>query len=193
MAAPAFAVTTVYTSSAAFLANVAPGAYTNTFAGAATPSAASSYSFSQGAFSYTIAGNGQQPATWINGSVIGNNYPNNVLTINFTSGNITAVGGELFIMNDVGGFQSALVTVTLNDGTVQAYTPTNAANSYRGFISTAPITSMTFSAPVGTLRFNAIDNFTVGTAAPIPEPSVWLLLGLGLSAVLLAKRNLRHR
>jgi hypothetical protein len=182
--------TTTYTSSAAFLADVAPGAYTETFTGPPTPAAAPSYSFAQGGYAYTVAGVGQQPGTWTNGSVIGNNYPNWPLVVTFTSGNVTAVGGEFFIMDAAGGFTSASVTVTLNDGTSLSYTPSSQGAAFRGFISTSPITSLTFAA--GALQFNAIDNLVVGSAAVVAEPASAILMSLGLGALIEAGRRFRR-
>lgn len=186
---PALAVATVYTSSAAFLPNLAPGAYTNTFTGPAIPSAAVSYSFSEGGFSYTVAGAGQSPSTWINGSIIGNNYPNLALTVTFTSANVTAIGADFFIMDPAGGFLAEPVTVTLSDGTVEAFSPASLASTYRGFTSSTPIASFTMTAPAGTNRFNAIDNLTVGMAAAVPEPASAMLLASGIAALTLAKRR----
>jgi PEP-CTERM motif len=190
-AAPAFAATTTYTTPASFLAQVAAGAYTNAFTGA--PNTQPSFSFSDGGFAYTVSAPEVllNDATYLSGTFIGNLYSNATLTVTFTGGNPTAVGGEFFISDVNDRPVSAEVTVTLSDGTTTTYTPNGPSDGFRGFISNVAITSLTMSAP-GLGFYNTIDNLIVGTAvAAVPEAGTWLMMGLGLAGLALVRRQQR--
>lgn len=179
--ASSFAATTVYTSSASFLANVLPGAYTENFDGLpATPPS----SYASGAFSYSLAA---ASGLYGSGTFIGTNQIDEALTINFTGGNISAIGGNFFATDLGDSLQSVAVTLTLSDGTSVTFTPTSLADSYRGFASTAAITSLTFSAP-GQSLYASLDNLTVGVSA-VPEPASMLLMALGVAGLLAARRR----
>ena len=181
LSASSFAVTTVYTSSAAFMANLNPGSYTENFDG--LPSSPPT-SFAGGAFSYSVSA---PSGLYGSGEFLGTNLPNEALTITFTSGNVTAVGGNFYATNISDAFQSASVTLTLSDSTTVTYTPTSVADSFRGFTSNVTITSMTMGAP-GVSLYAGIDNLTVGVTA-VPEPASVLLMALGVVGLLVA----RHR
>lgn len=182
LSASSFAVTTVYTSSAPFLANVAPGAYTETFNSAA--SSAGSASFASGGFGYTISA---PSGLFASGEFLGTSQINQPLTITFTSGNVNAVGGNFYATNISDAFQATALTLTLSDSTTVTFTPTSVANSYRGFTSDLTVTSLTISAPGGSL-YAGLDNLTVGVAA-VPEPTSVLLMGVGLAALWLARQR----
>jgi hypothetical protein len=183
--AAASAQTTVYTTNAAFLAMVAPGSYLETFTQVAVDSGPS-FTYSGGGFSYTVTADNGASTVYRSGTIIGNNLPDLSLTLTFTTGNVTAVGGEFFTTNISDIFQAAAVTLTLNNGTVVNYTPTSQTNSFRGFTTPVPILSLTMSAP-GPSLYNSIDNLRVG--AVVPEPGTYAMMGLGL----LAARRLRSR
>lgn len=176
-ALPAFAATTSYTTSAAFLAAVQPGAYTETFS-VANPAfpAPTSVPYTNGSFSFTVAA---ATGVYTSGSLIGTNGPQDTLTITFGAG-ITAVGGNFFITDIGDNFVAAPVTLTLNDGTTTTYTPTSTA-TYRGFTSDVAITSLTFAAPA--LNYASMDNLTVGRVVPVPEASTWAMMALGLAGM----------
>jgi hypothetical protein len=180
------AATTVYTTAASFQALVAPGSYTETFTQPAVDSGVL-FSYSGGGFSYNVTAS--PGVVYRSGTIIGNNTPNETFTLTFTSGNVAAVGGNFFITNISDVFQSQGVTLTLGDGTVVNYTPTGVGD-YRGFISTAPILSLTMAAPVGGQFYNSLDNLTVGTA--VPEPGTYLMMALGLGSMLLVRRARRE-
>ncbi len=190
-AAPAFAATTTYTTPASFLAQVAAGAYTNTFTGGSDAQA--SFSFSGGGFAYAVSAPAVllNDATYVSGTAIGNFYSNNTLTVTFTGGGPTAVAGDFFI-NDVNDrFRAEPVTVTLNDGTTITYIPSSESDGFRGFISNVAITSLTMSA-AGPGFYNTIDNLIVGTAlAAVPETGTWLMMGLGLVGLARLRRRQR--
>lgn len=174
--------TTVYTSSASFLARVEPGSYTENFDGLGIPPPGP-VAFSGGGFAYTISAPND---VYASGAFVGTSLPGDALTVNFSGGNVTAVGANFFAVDFGDAFQSMLMTITLSDGTVETFTPTSIGDSYRGFTSQVGFSSLVLSAPGGT-NYAALDNLTVGTA--IPEPASWSLAGLALAGVFVA----RHR
>ncbi len=180
LSASSFADSPSYTSSATFMANVAPGAYTETFDGlASTPPT----NYAGGAFAYTISA---ASGLYGSGDFVGTSLPNQALTVSFTSGNVTAVGGNFYVTNISDAFQSVAMTVTLNDGTAVTYTPTS-VGSFLGFTSGAAITSLTISAP-GVSLYAGLDNLTVGVSA-VPEPASALLMALGAAGLLMLRRR----
>lgn len=177
----AFADTTVYDAPAAFLAAVSPGSYTNTFDGlASTPPS----DFSGSGFAYTVSA---PTGLYGSGEFIGTSLPDEALTITFTSGNVSAVGGNFYTVNLSDEFQAVAMTLTLSDGTAVTFTPTSTADAYRGFASTTAITSLTVSAP-GVSLYAGMDNLTVGVSA-VPEPTSALLMALGVAGLLVARRR----
>jgi len=185
LSASAFATTTVYTSASTFLAAVAPGAYFQNFDGLDDP-APGAAAFSGGGFSYTAFA---PQDLYVGGGFLGTSQISEALTLTFTSGNVTAIGGNFFISDYNDNFQSVSVTLNLNDGTSVTWTPTTFADSYRAFTSDVAILSLTMSGP-GPSLYASIDNLTVGAAA-VPEPGTWALMGLGLAglATLARRRN----
>lgn len=89
-ASVASAATVTFTDSDLFLANLAPGSYTEQFADSffsGDPSA----SFSGGAFSYNVSAPG---GLYGNGVFIGTNLPGELLTVTFSGAPVTAIGGN---------------------------------------------------------------------------------------------------
>jgi len=166
----------VFNSLATFQAAIGndAGAYTETFTGGAGGTSSQSFSGGTPLMGYTITG----PAAggvYREGTFIGNNNPNSIFTVTFTSGNVFAVGGNFFITNFSDAFvANASVTLTYNDGTTTTFTPTD-ANAFNGYVSALPITALVMSAPVGAGRFNTIDNLIVSS---IPTPGAAAVLAL---------------
>ncbi|MET0519105.1 MAG: PEP-CTERM sorting domain-containing protein [Burkholderiaceae bacterium] len=182
--APSFGSTVTYLSSAAFLAHVGPGAYTENFDGLANlPSGP--VPFSGGGFSYTISAPGD---IYASGDFVGTSFPYEVLTINFTSGNVTALGGNFFSSDLGDAFVATPITLTLSDATSVTFTPTSASDSYRGFTSDVAISSLTMTLTETQFQslYAGLDNLTVGA---VPEPGTLALLGLGMTGLLVSRRR----
>lgn len=178
------AASTVYTSSASFLAQVAPGAYTESFDGLDNP-APGAAAFAGGSFAYSAFAPGD---LYLAGGFLGTSLPDEALTLTFTSGNVSAVGANFYATDIADTLQAVSVTISLSDGTVETFTPTSAADSYRGFVSDVAIASLTLSGP-GASLYAGLDNMTVGMATVVPEPASWLLMGVGVAGLLVARRR----
>jgi hypothetical protein len=189
LSSAASAATTVYTSSAEFLATVAPGASFENFDAVAGDTLTDVASFGSGAFTYTVSA----PLGLYAGSgLLGTNDDLDVLTLSFTSRNVTALGGNFFATNDADDFQAVTVTYMLDDGTTGTLQPQSVADAYRGFVSTSAIRSLVISAP--TLLYANVDNLTVGAAvasvaAPVPEPGSVALVLAAAGVFLLRRRT----
>jgi hypothetical protein len=184
LSASTFAATTVYTSSAAFLPQVAAGSYFNSFTGLADP-AAGPVTFSGSGFSFAASAPSDLILT---PGFLSTSQIDEALTINFTSGNVTAFGGNFFAVDFNNTFQAVSLTLTLSDGKVETFTPSSLSNSYRGFVSTSPITSLVISAP-GQSLYGSLDNFTVGQTLPVPEPGTLSLWALGVAGLMAVRRH----
>ncbi|MEO6278475.1 hypothetical protein [Roseateles sp.] len=185
----ASANSTTYDSSAAFLAQLTPGGYTENFNGLdATPPAA----FSNGIYSYTISAPSD---IYGSGEFLGTSQIDEALTISFTSGNVRAVGGNFFTTNISDSFQAVSVTLLLSDGTTKTFTPATLSDSYRGFVADTVITSLVISRP-GPSLYAGVDNLTVGTVAtavPEPQPASLALAGLAVVGLMAARRRAAGR
>jgi hypothetical protein len=186
LATAAQATTTVYTSSAAFLSQVAAGAYAQSFDSLSNPPAGA-VAFSGSGFSFTAFALSD---IYLAGGFLGTSQINQALTLTFTGSPVTAIGANFFATDISDNFQATALTVTLSDGTVQSFTPTSATDGFRGFTSTVAITSLVLSAPGGSL-YGGLDNLTVGKAvvSNVPEPANWAMFGLGLAGVLAFARR----
>jgi hypothetical protein len=180
-----FATTSTYTTSASFMGHVAAGAYTESF-NALTELPLGAVDFSGAGFTYSVS---SPFDLYASGEFLGTSSANQALTITFTSGNVSAVGANFYATDDLNAFQAVSLTLTLSDGTTTSFTPSSVLDSYRGFSSDLTITSLVVSGP-GAALYAGIDNLTVGVGVnPVPEPSSWLLMGLGLAGLLAARRR----
>ncbi len=174
MAAPAMA--DVYTDSASFLAAIEPGYFFNNFTGVPT-GAQPSLSYSSGGFSYTISTAPGSVSGLYNGTgFVSTDNATDMIQIDFTSGNVTAVGGNFWATDINFSTLAATVSINLSDGTSVSFN-SNSVNDFRGFTSNVAITSMTIdAADIPVNAWATMDNLYVGA---VPAPGALAVLGLG--------------
>jgi hypothetical protein len=184
-----------FSSSTEFLANVAPGYYFETFesldGSAAIPNP---LPLSSNGFSYTASAAGGFFPVQPNGSwALSTATAIDPITISFTNGNVTAVGGNFFGTAFDGQVAGGTIRIDLNDGTF--ITLANPIDStFTGFVSDgAPISSVIVTAlqAGGAGLWPTVDNLYVGQA--VPEPATAGLLIAGLSALASKRRLLRRQ
>jgi hypothetical protein len=176
----------VYTDEAAFLANVQPGYYKETFDSLSNP-VPNPATFSLNGFSYDAAAAGGLYAVFpASDGALSTSNSDTSLILTFTSGNVTAVGGYFFPTDLLGQITPGIVTVALDNGTTQDVT-TGALTSFLGFTTTVPITSLTISISANDLdpnnKWSTVNDLFVGTAnspTAAPEPATLVLASIGL-------------
>lgn len=182
---------------APFLAALQPGYYTETFDGLPLGFADSPLSFAGNGFSYDAsAPNGFFQLDGGAGDVwLSTDTPFDPIVFNFTSGNVTGVGGFFFLTDFDGAVVPGSFEVLLSDGTFG--TATNfTSGTFLGF-TTDPgvfITSLIITPidGVGIDVFATANNLTVGAVVPEPAALSLCLVGaLGLAAARTARRRLR--
>ena len=179
--------TTIYTNQAAFLAATQPGYYPETFNSLPQfTQLASPLNFSSNGFSYNATAPtagffnlGPSGDTWLSTF-----HEFDPIIFNFTSNNVTAVGGFFFLTDLNGNAAGGTVTVTLNNGKMFSITDAS-STSFIGFTTGVPIQSLTVTPPSGgaTLVFATVNDFITGKAVPETGSSA-LLLGLGMVGLL---------
>jgi hypothetical protein len=171
---PAKAGVTIYNTKAAFLAATNPGFYENFFL---TDNGFELSPIDFGpvnGFKYRATAAGDffsQP------SKFSTNVANDPITFTMTGAPVTAIGGDFWLTDIDFNTIKGTITITLNDGTTVNLlnaTPT----TFEGFTSDVAITSLTLTTGEAG-AFNTANDFIVGTAAAVPEPSTLTLLGLG--------------
>lgn len=182
LAAAAFGQTMTYNNLGDFLANVQTGYYDEGFDSLA-PGAVATLNFTGNGYSYTAssavgadAGSLGDGGLYNDPGLLSVNTATDALLIDFTSGNVTAVGGEFFASDISFGLIPADVIVSLNDGTTVNFNGTG----FAGFTSSVGINSILIDASDATLGVPAwptVDRLIVGTA--VPAPAGLAVLGLG--------------
>lgn len=167
-----------------------------------------SKSYTTGAYSYTITaeyGDGSSDEVWgVADPIIGDpgvstGAPGNSLVVTFTSGNVTAVGGNFFLTDFNGAFLGSDVLVELSSGESVSIPAGLQSSGFAGFISdSAVITALRATPPIGGVDGNwvTMDNLRVGAESltPVPEASTAIagaLVLLPIGATLLRRRALK--
>ncbi len=179
----------VYTNLTTFSANVNPGYRTETFDSLGTGALGYQINFTNQSFLFN-AGTPLAPATGLYGVAglgsdvwLSSNDPETIV-FNFTSGNVTAVGGYFFNTDINGSLTNSTLTATINNGTTRTILNAN-TNSFLGFTSQTPITSLTLSGDNTT--FLTANNLVVGV---VPEPSTLALVAFsGMSVLWMYRRR----
>ena len=179
--------TTIYTNQATFLAATQPGYYLETFNSLPQfTQLASPLNFSSNGFTYNATAPtagffniGPSGDTWLSTF-----HEFDPIIFNFTSNNVTSVGGFFFLTDLTGNVAGGTVTVTLNNGKMFSITDAS-STSFIGFTTGAPIQSLTVTPPSSgaTLVFATVNDFITGKAVPETGSSA-LLLGLGILGLL---------
>ena len=186
--------TATYTNQAAFLAATQPGYYLETFNSLPQfTQLASPLSFSSSGFSYNATAPtagffnlGPTGDTWLSTF-----HEFDPIIFNFTSNNVTSVGGFFFLTDLTGNVAGGTVTVTLNNGKMFSITDAS-STSFIGFTTGVPIQSLTVTPPSSgaTLVFATVNDFITGKAVPETGSSA-LLLGFGMAGLLGVGRSFR--
>lgn len=179
----------IYNDLTSFLSNVEPGYYLEDFQGLTGPGDLGGViSFSGNGFSYDASASSNFYATQTpSGSgnyVLTTTDARDAITITFTSGNVTAVGGYFFTTDVYGDITPGTVILTFSDGTSLTL-PNQDLSTFTGY--TSP--DMTLASLVVTpasegeiFDWAAVDNLYVGQAT-VPEPGAVLLALSGLAAL----------
>ncbi|HEY6942204.1 hypothetical protein [Dokdonella sp.] len=149
----------MYTDRTEFLTHVSAGYYENGFDDA-VPGPIASLSYTNGPWAYTVAASSDQ--LYNDTGLVSTNLAGDSIVVTFTSGAVTAVGGN-FWATDINVQPTGTdVTITLSDATTETFTSTGPTD-YRGFTTVAPITSITIDAPdTGGTFWPTMDNLLVG-------------------------------
>jgi len=186
--------TTIYTNQAAFLAATQSGYYLETFNSLPQfTQLASPLNFSSNGFTYNATAPtagffniGPSGDTWLSTF-----HEFDPIIFNFTSNNVTSVGGFFFLTDLTGNAAGGTVTVTLNNGKMFSITDAS-STSFIGFTTGVPIQSLTVTPPSSgaTLVFATVNDFITGKAVPETGSSA-LLLGFGMAGLLGVGRSFR--
>lgn len=174
-----------YTSQPAFVANLTPGYYGETYASQSTGGHGTPWNFAGGAgnaWSYAATTSAQAFLVF---DLSGDRYLTTSgefgtgwarpITLTFTGAPVYAVGGSFFYTTAGGAISGGTVALGLSDGGSALLTG-QSNSTFWGYISTTPITSLTFTNDA-TNHFASIDNLIVGTS-PLPAPATVMLLGV---------------
>ena len=186
--------TTIYTNQAAFLAATQSGYYLETFNSLPQfTQLASPLNFSSNGFTYNATAPtagffniGPSGDTWLSTF-----HEFDPIIFNFTSNNVTSVGGFFFLTDLTGNAAGGTVTVTLSNGKMFSVTDAS-STSFIGFTTGVPIQSLTVTPPSSgaTLVFATVNDFITGKAVPETGSSA-LLLGFGMAGLLGVGRSFR--
>ena len=151
----------VYTDRTLFLEQVAAGALEPAFT--QLGSIAEPAVFSNAGYGISITSGNGNGLYGESGGIITPNSAGVDLVVDFTSGSVTAVGGNFWISDLSVSPVTASVSIELSDGTVETYTATGPSD-FRGFITAAPITRITFKGTTASGQWSTLANLVVGSS-----------------------------
>ena len=171
------AMAAVYNDLASFNGAINAGAYTNAFDDSGS-GAFAVLSYTDGTFSYDVTASGAGCSGLFNDpGIVSTDSALDGILVTFTSGNVTAVGGNFWSSDISFAPITAEMTLTLSDGTIEVLT-SGGPIDFRGFTSNSVITSIFIDADDSIQNaWSTLDNLIVGTM--IPAPGSMALLGLG--------------
>ena len=185
----------------AFFNDLKSGAYFESFSSYSGLSEPSGQSFSFGGDSYTLSDGATIEYSSTTGidaqaSVFPSTLTNaESLVITFTSGNVTAVGGNFFLTDDTFtpvGADSVTATLGTGETLGQPSSGTYDDEPFTGFTSTTPIASLTLTGPSVLDEFVTLDSLWVGQSFEgVPEPRSWALMLGGMALLLVSLRRAR--
>lgn len=168
--------TTVYTEEASFVGGLAPGWYEEDFS--SLENAAGEIARSANGFGYTVSA---ADGAFVGGDdlSLSTDQPGAALFVEFTGNPVFALGGNFWLTDFFFDTTTGMLLLDLADGFATQETLTDAGPStFRGFISTSPIASLTLTPPGTGNVYATLDNFYVGGAA-VPTPGAVVLGALG--------------
>lgn len=194
---PTASAATLYTTQASFLSQVDSGYYLENFDAKTSGVLASGTNFSNSTYTYTAStttnSNGLYIQTVAGNKSLSTNTNRSNIVINFTSNNVTAVGGNFFLSGGSSSLAGAF-SISLSDGTNVTLNSTDSVLTapFEGFTAAdgTNITSLTFAVPTINSAA-AIDDLIVGRAKRLPEPSSIVGTLLSASLLILARNKIK--
>ena len=188
---PAQAAIITYTDRNAFLAALSSSS-TDNYNDLATGIIASPLSRTIAGYSYNATANNGLFAQPSGGSqVLSTFFADRPLTLAFTSGAPTAVGGYFYNTDFNFNVINGVITVTASPGASTQTTTTASATNFFGWLDDGgtPFTSLVITPAAG--RYSTVDDLILGQAAPASVPGPLPLLGA--VAAFRVSRRLRSR
>ena len=189
---PARALVVTYTDRDAFLAALSSSS-TDNYNDLSSGFVTSPLNRTITGYTYNATATGGLYTGTVNGStVLSTNTEDTALTLNFTAGAPTAVGGYFFNTDINFNVLNSVITVTANPGASAQSVVTGSATNFFGWLddSGTPFTSLVIAPSSGS--YPTVDNLVLGQAAPaaqVPGP----LPVLGLVVAFSFSRRLRSR
>lgn len=151
----------VYTDRAGFMAQLAAGALEPVFSDLGP--IAEPKVFSNAGYTIELR-SGNNNGLWGEpNAIITPNSAGVDIVVDFTAGEVTAVGGNFWITNAAVAPVAANVTIELSDGTTEQYDAAGPSD-FRGFITAAPITRITFKGTATNSQWSTLSSLVVGSA-----------------------------
>lgn len=181
-----------FTDHASFLAALNPGHLSEDFEARVGEVYAAPLAISNGTFSASLSTSAQALLVF---DKAGDDYLTTSInttgfsapiTIAFTSGNVTAFGGNFFVESAFGAVVPETVTLTFSDGSVFPLSA-QTTSSFFGYVGDAPLASVSIS-PNASHRFVGLDDLCIGSS-PIPAPACASLLAIAAGASAARRRR----